>query len=96
MRFFIALLLILGLNNFIYSQNCYAILADLTGVDMPSHESSLEAAALDLKKCIPPENQLQFKVFDYGFYSMNEYTQGGFQGVWDKVITDVTSCLHIF
>lgn len=71
------------------SQNCYKLIADMSGIDNTPYQSDLETAACDLRNSMPEEFRDKFKVYDFGFYSMTEYMQGGFQSVWDKVIAEV-------
>jgi hypothetical protein len=83
------LLLILFVSTLGFSQSCYKIIADMSGIDTIPHRTQLENAACELKNAMPEEFRDKFKVYDFGFYSMTEYMQGGFQAVWDKVINDV-------
>ncbi|MFM2393179.1 MAG: hypothetical protein RLZZ546_1161 [Bacteroidota bacterium] len=83
------LLLLLLISNIVKSQNCYNVIADLTGLDNSNYLSQLETASCELKNAFPTEFQSDFKVLDFGFYSLSEKMQGGFQAVWDnKVITE--------
>jgi len=66
------------------SQTCYNVIANLTGLDNSSYLSQLETASCELRNVFPPEFQSDFKVFDFGFYSLSENMQGGFQAVWDN------------
>ena len=61
----------------------------MSGFDVAPFQTELEIAACELKQAFPPEFQDQFKVYDFGFYSQNEFTQGEFQAVWDKVIAEI-------
>ncbi|MBK8109267.1 MAG: hypothetical protein IPK46_02470 [Saprospiraceae bacterium] len=73
------------------SQTCYSVIADFTGLDNSSYVSQIETASCELKNALPTEFQNDFKVFDFGFYSLSENMQGGFQTVWDnKVIPETT------
>ncbi|MBP6324081.1 MAG: hypothetical protein KA322_03500 [Chitinophagales bacterium] len=69
-----------------FSQNCFNLIADMSGIDNASYQTELEAAACELRNAFPEEFRNDFKVFDFGFYSMTEYMQGGFQAVWDNKI----------
>ena len=64
-----------------FSQNCFNLIADMSGIDNASYQTELEAAACELRNAFPEEFRNDFKVFDFGFYSMTEYMQGGFQAV---------------
>lgn len=76
-------------TNFIYSQECYINLVDASGIDMSEYQTELETKACELRESFPSEYQSQFNVYDFGFYSLNENMQGGFQGVWDKMLNKV-------
>ncbi len=71
------------------AQNCYEVIADMSGIDISQYQTELENAACELKQAFPPEFQDQFKVYDFGFYSLTEFVEGGFQAVWDKVVSEV-------
>jgi hypothetical protein len=73
------------------SQNCYKLIADMSGIDNAPYQTQLENAACELKNSFPEEFRNKFKVYDFGFYSMTEYMQGGFQAVWDKVVLNAAS-----
>lgn len=83
------------LLNITNSQNCYEVIADMSGIDISSYQSELEAVACELVEAFPEEFQNQFKVYDYGFFRMNEFMQGGFQTVWDKVIDDIPTPYYL-
>lgn len=83
------------LLNITNSQNCYEVIADMSGIDISSYQAELEAAACELVEAFPEEFQNQFKVYDYGFFRMNEFMQGGFQTVWDKVIDDIPTPYYL-
>lgn len=85
------LFLLLLISNIVNSQNCYNVIADLTGLDNSTYLSQLETASCELKNAFPTEFQSDFKVFDFGFYSLSENIQGEFQAIWDnKVITEAS------
>lgn len=67
-------------------QSCYKVLAELSGVDISSYQSSLQAKACQLRDSIPVEFRNDFKVLDFGFYSQSEHTTGGFKAVWDNKV----------
>jgi hypothetical protein len=77
------------LSNIVLSQNCYVQLADLSQFESSSHQTNLESTACTLKSTFPSEFQNDFKVFDFGFYNINEYTVGGFEEAWEKIILEV-------
>jgi hypothetical protein len=85
------ILLLVVFANMSYSQNCYIKLSDATGIDMLDYQSDLEAKACELQQAFPTEYQNQFKVYDFGFYSLNEYMQGGFNAVMEKMKTTTIS-----
>jgi hypothetical protein len=74
------------LSNIAFSQNCYKSIADMSGIDNSPYQTELENAACELRNAMPEEFRNKFKVFDFGFYSMTEYRQGGFQSEWDQLI----------
>ena len=74
----------LSFSGFIYAQ-CFKVEADLAGMDNSSFQEALESAACQLRDSFPEIHQNDFKVFDFGFYSIQENQQGGFQAVWEKV-----------
>ena len=82
---------IISIVNITIGQNCYVQLADMSGFDITPYQSQLEDAACELIQEFPSDIQSQFKVFDFGFYALNESMQGGFQAVWDKVVQDASS-----
>lgn len=90
------ILFLLVFANMGYSQNCYIKLSDATGSDMSEYQTDLEAKACELQQAFPTEYQNQFKVYDFGFYSLNEYTQGGFDAVMDKMKTSANSQSNFF
>ncbi|MBK8852456.1 MAG: hypothetical protein IPN73_20190 [Saprospiraceae bacterium] len=86
--FFVIYLLI---STFLTGQNCYKVVADLTGFPTSEYESILEPLACSLINEMPTEFQNQFKVYHFGFYSQNEFMQGGFQAAWQIAINDAKS-----
>jgi hypothetical protein len=86
------LLFFLFVSTIGLGQNCYKLIADMSGINNTPYQSELEAAACDLKNSFPEEFRNDFKVFDFGFYSMTEYMQGGFETEWkNKVIPKAAS-----
>ena len=55
------------------SQNCYKLIADMSGIDNTPYQSDLETAACDLRNSMPEEFRDKFKVYDFGFYLMKEW-----------------------
>ena len=89
MKKLILLILTVIFSNSIFGQNCYIQLSDMSGFDTSPYQKDLESAACQLKLSLPEQYQNEFKVFDFGFYRINEFTKGGFEEVWDKIILDV-------
>lgn len=85
------IILLIAFVNIGQSQNCYEVIAGLSGFDTSPYQAELETAACELKNAFPEEFQDQFKVYDFAFYSQNEFMQGGFQAVWDKVVSEIPS-----
>jgi hypothetical protein len=73
------------------SQNCYEKLVDFTGLNFSNQSNELEIAACNLRYSLPVEYREQFRVYDMGFYSMNEYMTGGFQNVFNDKIKEVSA-----
>jgi len=76
-------------------QNCYEVIAEISGLDNSSYQTELEAAACGLKESFPVEFQNQFRVYDFGFYSQNELTIGEFQEFWDKAISEISTDYYL-
>lgn len=85
MKLMNTVLLLLVVTNLIQAQNCYVRLSDATGLDISFYQPELDSKACELQQSFPPQYQSQFKVFDFGFYSLNEYINGGFQQVIDDM-----------
>ncbi len=83
------ILLLFVLMSIGKTQNCYSVIADMSGVDTNPYQTELETTACELKAAFPVELQNQFKVFDFGSYSFNEKMEGGFQNIWEKVVQDI-------
>ncbi len=73
------ILLLFVLMSIGKTQNCYSVIADMSGVDTNPYQTELETTACELKAAFPVELQNQFKVFDFGSYSFNEKMEGGFK-----------------
>jgi hypothetical protein len=82
---------LLFVTSFGFSQNCYKTIADLTGLPITSNLSELQDSSCALIQKLPQEFQSQFKVYDFGFYPLNEYTQGGFSEFWNIAINEAKS-----
>ena len=91
----LTLILLLAFANIGQSQNCYEIIADMSGFDTSPYQAELETTACELQSAFPAEFQNQFKVYDFGFYSQNEFMQGGFQAVWDKVVSEIPTDYYL-
>ena len=89
------LILLIALTNIGQTQNCYEVIADLSGFDTSPYQAELESAACELKNVFPAEFQEQFKVYGFGFYSQNEFMQGGFQEVWNKVVSEIPTDYYL-
>ena len=61
----------------------------MSGFDTSPYQDELETAARELRSSLPEQYRDQFKVYDFGFYSITEFTSGGFEEVWDKIKLDV-------
>ena len=85
----ILLILTVLFSNSIFGQNCYIQLSDMSGFDTSPYQDELETAARELRSSLPEQYRDQFKVYDFGFYSITEFTSGGFEEVWDKIKLDV-------
>ena len=78
------LFLIIFIQTNVEGQNsCYINLGDVSGIDISQYQTELNEAACELVQAFPAEFQDQFKVYDIGFYSQNEFMEGGFQAVLD-------------
>jgi hypothetical protein len=91
----LTLVLFIVLANIGQTQNCYEVIADMSGFDTSPYQNDLETIACELKNAFPVEFQDQFKVYDFGFYSQNEFMQGGFQAVWDKVVSEIPTDYYL-
>lgn len=78
-----------------FSQDCYEIIADKSGLDVESYQSELEAAACELIQSFPAEFQDSFKVYSFGFYSQHEFMELDFNEVWGKVISEIQSPYYL-
>lgn len=91
----LTVILILAFATIGQSQNCYEVIANMSGFDTTPYQTELESAACELRNAFPAEFQDQFKVYDLGFYSQNEFMQGGFQSVWDKVVSEIPTDYYL-
>ncbi len=63
-------------------------LSNATGYNYtPAELTQLEEAADSLVAALPSDFQSDFKVFDAGFYLLNEKMQGGYPAVFEKFVT---------
>lgn len=76
----------------IKAQSCYIRFQDASGVS-PSQDQieSLENAACRLIDSFPAIYQDSFRVFDFGFYLHNEFTDGGYPEAFQLAIDDAQS-----
>ena len=67
-------------------------LSNATGYNYtPAELTQLEEAADSLVAALPSDFQSDFKVFDAGFYLLNEKMQGGYPAVFEKFVTQVAA-----
>ncbi len=71
------------------AQNCYEVIKDMSGIDISPYQIELENAACELRQAFPAEFQDKFKVYGFGFYSRQEFMEGGFQAIWDNVVSEI-------
>lgn len=91
----ITLIFLIALANIGRTQNCYQVIANKSGFDTSPYQAELESAACELRDVFPSEFQDQFKVYDFGFYYQNEFMQGGFQAVWDNVVSEIPTDYYL-
>ena len=60
----------------IYAQTCYITKIDASGINTNNFQSALNAKACELINTFPEPFKSQFKVYDFGFYTQHEVTQG--------------------
>jgi hypothetical protein len=77
------------MNNQLHSQSCYVQLADMSGQDTGPYQSDLELAACSLRESLPGQYQDEFKVYDFGNYTLSEFTNGGILSVWQRLVLSV-------
>lgn len=73
-----------------YTQ-CYEVFNDVSGIDISSFQSSLDSSACVLRDSFPANLSGKFKVFDFGFYSINEKMDGELATIWENVKTEAAS-----
>ena len=92
MRIISTFLVVIVFANSLSSQNCctsnscYIRLPGFSGFNIEDYQDQLRVAACELVQAMPNEFQSQFKVIDFGFYSINENMQEGFLPFWEKAI----------
>lgn len=69
----------------------YIQLEDASGWDTATPRSSLEAAAQALIENLPPTVQDSFRVFDFGFYLLQNNFSGGLPAAFQQKIEEVNS-----
>ncbi len=90
-KLFIILTLLLISKFYLFSQT-YNVVADLTGMSPSSQEIiDLEAVSNTTKAQLPSDLQSKFKVYDFGFYSLTRFMQGGYDAVWEEVKSRVAA-----
>jgi len=60
-------------------------------MDISSYQSELENTACSLRDSFPKELKDDFMVMDFGFYSLHETMEGGYEAVWENVKADAAS-----
>lgn len=84
-----ALILFLFISTLGIGQT-FNVVAEMTGVAPTSQElADLQLASDSAKLELPTNLQNKFKAYDFGFYSMTRFYEGGYDAVWEKVKTDV-------
>ncbi len=92
MRKQIPLIILLLISNFCLFSQTYNVVADLTGMSPSSQEIiDLEAVSNTTKAQLPSDLQSKFKVYDFGFYSLTRFMQGGYDAVWEEVKSRVAA-----
>lgn len=83
-------------TSIISAQNsCFVILGDVSGIDNSQHQTELNDAACELIQALPAEYQDSFKVYDFGFYSQNEYMADRVQEIWDNTISQIPTKYYL-
>lgn len=83
--------LLLFLVTILYSVNsiaqstCYESLGELSGINIIQHSTELNNAACELIQTLPSQYQNDFKVFDFGYYSLNETMDTGVEDIWTTI-----------
>jgi hypothetical protein len=72
----------------VFSQTCYVAKTDATGIDNSAYQSSLNAAACELKASFPQPFNQQFKVVEFGYYLHIVSTKDGMESLWTKMKQD--------
>jgi len=66
------------------AQSCFTELADFSGFDTELYQTELENSACKLRDSFPTEFSNDFQVFDFGFYSLSEAMDGGYNIKWEE------------
>lgn len=70
------------LATFVKSQNCYQVIGDQVGFQSTAIIQEMELASCALRDSFPSRFRNDFKVLDFGFYPVNNFTKGNFETVW--------------
>ncbi len=87
------LLILLMVATFInsHAQNCFENLGEVSGINISQYAGELNTAACQLVETLPVEFQPQFKVFDFGFYSLEGSMDSDINELWSEVIVKAQS-----
>jgi hypothetical protein len=92
MRKLLAILVVLFFSTYQLFSQTFNFVADSTRIPPTSKElTDLETASNLVKAQLPSGLQPQFKVYDFGFYSLSRHIQGGYDAVWEIVKSDVAA-----
>jgi hypothetical protein len=90
----LVLLFIISLNLGL-GQNCYVVISELSGIDTSPFRSELENLSCEVIQSLPSEFKDQFKVYDFGFYLLNAYTESSLLEEWNNIVSEIESpCLY--
>ena len=84
----------LNFNISLFGQ-CYENLGEMSGIVVSSNQSDIETAACSLRDALPQEYRNDFKVFDFGYYSLKE-SMGEVDAIWDSKILESQSKASYF
>jgi hypothetical protein len=95
MKNFLLTTLFLSFQFYFFSQecciqnDCYVRLNDISGVNTDEYQGGLKTVACNLINNFPDNFKDSFKIYDFGFYSNNEYFEGNFSDMFPKIIDEV-------